>query len=193
MTFAFINISLAAWPSKSLWTIASKRPRCINTDTIVFARRSLVTFIDVFGAVNAFVTRRTRARKRSIYRACIANSIGMTRIRGASILQMAQETRFTRRTMAIEASHAIDTGCTVETGCIHTIVDVHTAIRSRPAIDTNTRITTHCIRTGCTILANGRTCGTFVDVDFAIFTGVILGALATVRVHTVDAFATVLT
>lgn len=116
----------------------------------------------------------------------------MTGIRGASILQMAQQTRFARRTMAIEASHAIDTGCTVETGRVHTIVDVDAAIRSRPAIDTNTRITAHCIRTGCTILANGRTCGTFVDVNFAIFAGVILGALATIGIYTVDAFAAVL-
>lgn len=105
---------------------------------------------------------------------------------------MAQETRFAGCTSTIETADTIDTSGTIKTSGIDTVVNVYTAIGSRPTVYTNARVTAVRIRASCSVLADGRTQRTFVNVIFAKFPIVIAGTFASVRVHSIDACATVL-
>lgn len=142
MRFAFVNVGLATWPSKTLRTIAHKRTGRIDTDTIMLAGRSLIAFVDVLRTINTFITGGTRTSIGAINRTCITDGIGMARIRGAGIIQVTEKTRFTGCTAAIERTDAIYASGTIQTGCCGTVVDILTAIRAIPTIDTDARIGT---------------------------------------------------
>jgi hypothetical protein len=53
---------------------------------------TLFTFVDVFGTIDSFVARRTRASVRPVDRTCVAYSVGVARIRRARVVQMTQQT-----------------------------------------------------------------------------------------------------
>lgn len=89
MTLTFINIRLASRTRETLRAIACKRTGCVHALAVVFAWRTLHTFVDVFGAVDAFVAGRTRARVRTIHRTRVTNGVRMAWIRRARIIQMA--------------------------------------------------------------------------------------------------------
>lgn len=57
-----------------------------------FFYHTLFAFVDVFGTIDSFVAGRTRASVRTVDRACVAYSVGVTRIRRARVVQMAQQT-----------------------------------------------------------------------------------------------------
>lgn len=192
MTFAFVHIGFTSRTSESLRTIASKRTGCIHANAVVFARWSLIAFVNVFGTVNAFVATGTGTCVGSVDRARITNGIRMAWIRCASIVQMAQQARFTRNTATIKTTNTIDTGGTIKTGRISAIVDIFTAIRSSPSIYAYTWVSPYCIRACGTILAY-RPRRALVDVILTKFARIIRGAFAAIRVHTVNALAAVLT
>lgn len=156
MTLALVHVRLASRPRESLRTVARKRSGRIHTDSVVLARRSLLTLVDVLGAIDALVTGSARARKRPIDRTRIANGVRMARIRCARIVQMTQQPGFALRAPAIEAAHTIDTRGPVEACRIHTIIDVRAAIGARPAVHANARVSTVCVRARRPILADAR-------------------------------------
>lgn len=159
----------------------------------MFAGRALHTLVNVLSAVDPLVARSTRARVRTIHGAGVANGIGMARIRGARIVQMAQQTRLSRNAATNETADAINARRPIEAGRISAIVDVYAAIGSSPPIHANARIAADCVRARRTILAKRRTRQAFVDVVLTVFTRETRSTFATVRVHAVDAFATILT
>lgn len=193
MAFAFVDIRFAARPGKPLRAIACKRTGRIDAFAVVFARRALHAFVDVFGAIDAFVAGRTRARVRAIHRTRVANSVRVAWIRGARVVQMAQQTRFARNAAADEAADAIDARGPIETGRVRTIVDIDAAIGSGPAVHTNARVSADRIRARRPILADRWSRQALVDVTLTVFAREIRSTFATIRVHIVNAFATILT
>lgn len=193
MTFTFVNIGFASWPGKSLRAITSEWTGCIDANTVVFTRWSLITFINIFGTIDSFVARCTRTRVWSIDWAGITNGIWMAWIRCASIIQMTQKTRFARNATTIKCTNSINTGSTVETCCTSTIVYIFTAICTSPTIYTDARVTAVCIRASGTILANRRSHQAFVNVIFTVFARIMRWTFTTIRIHTVDTLSTVLT
>lgn len=89
MAFAFVHVRLAPWSRESLRTIASKRTRRVHTDSVMLTRRTLIALVNILRAVDTLVTGCTRACERSIYRTRVTDSVRMTRIRRARIVQMA--------------------------------------------------------------------------------------------------------
>jgi len=59
---------------------------------IIIIYHTLFTFVDVFGTIDSFVAGSTRTSVRTIDRACVAYGIGVTRIRRARVVKVAQET-----------------------------------------------------------------------------------------------------
>lgn len=106
---------------------------------------------------------------------------------------MAQQTRFARNASTNKTADAINARCSIETGCIGTIVNIDAAIGSGPTIHANARITANRIRTRRPILAERWSRQTFVNVILTKFTSEIRSTFAAVRIHTIDAFATILT
>lgn len=116
----------------------------------------------------------------------------MTWIRCARIVQMAQQSRFAGRTATIETADAIDAGGSIETSRIDAIVNVDTAIGARPTVHTNARVAAMSVGACGSVLTHGRTQRTFVHIILTEFSIVIAGTFAAVRVHRIDACATVL-
>lgn len=94
--------------------------------------------------------------------------------------------------MAIETADAVNACGTVKACRVNTIVNVYAAIRPFPAVDTDARIAAVRIGAGGTVLADGRSQGTFVNVFFAKFTGIVGRTFAAIRIHGIDAGAAVL-
>lgn len=192
MRFAFVDVRLAARPGESLGAVAHERARRIHTDAIVFARRSLVAFINILGAVDALVAGRTGARVGAIDRTRVANGIGMTRIRGAGIVQVAQQTRLARRAATVEAANAIDTGGAIKAGRLHTIVDVLAAIAARPAVHADATVGAVGVRTGGAVLADRRTQRTLVHVHVTVATRKVWRAIAAIVIDAIHTGAAIL-
>lgn len=156
MRLAFIYVRLASRSRKALRTVARKRAGRIHANAVVFARRSLLTLVNVLRTIDTLVAGRTRARERAVDRTGVTNGVRMARIRGARIVQVTQQARLSGRTLAQEAAHAINACGSVKAGRAHTVVNVHTAIRPRPSVDADTGIATDHVRTGGTVLAHRR-------------------------------------
>lgn len=153
MTLAFIDIRLASRSRETLRAIACKRTGCVHALAVVFAWRTLHTFVDVFGAVDAFVAGCTGTRVRAIHRTRVTNGVRMAWIRRARIIQMAQQTRLARNAATNETADAIDTCRAIETSRIRTIVDVDTAIGASPSVYANARVSADRIRASRPVLA----------------------------------------
>lgn len=57
-----------------------------------FFYHTLFAFVDVFGTIDSFVAGSTRTSVRTVDRTCVAYGIGVTRVRRARVIEMAQET-----------------------------------------------------------------------------------------------------
>lgn len=192
MALTFVDVRLAPRPRKTLRTVARKRAGRIHADPVMLARRPLLAFVNVLGAVDALVTGRTRTRERPIDRARVAQRVRMARIRCARIVQMAQQSGFTLRAATVETSDTIDARRPIEARRIHAVVNVLAAIVARPAVDANARIAARRVRARRPVLAHRRPGGALVDVRFAMFAHVVGAALAAVRIDAIDAGAAVL-
>lgn len=53
---------------------------------------TLFAFVDVFGTIDSFVAGSTRTSVRTVDRTCVAYGIGVTRVRRARVIKVAQET-----------------------------------------------------------------------------------------------------
>lgn len=158
----------------------------------MFARRSLIAFIDILGAIDTLVAGGTGAGVGTINGTGIAYGIRVTRIRGACIVQMTQQTSLTGRAAAIEASNAIDARGAIEARSLHTIIDVLATIASCPAVYTDATVATVRVRAGCTILTDRRTQCALVDIHIAVASREIRWTIAAILVDAVHAGATVL-
>lgn len=170
MRVALIHIGLAPWPCKTLWAIAGERSGSVDANSIVFAWRSLFTFVDVFGTIDSFVAGSTRTSVRTIDRACVAYGIGVTRIRRARVVKVAQETGLAVRALAMEAANSVDTSGAVETGSSGTIVNVYRTVLSGPAVYTNTIVRSQRIGTCRAVVADAGPHGALVHVHLARLT-----------------------
>lgn len=158
----------------------------------MLARRALHTLVNVFGAVDALVAGRTRARILARHRARVANGVRMARIRGARIRQMAQQPRIAAHAIAVERSNAVDACGPVEARRAGTIVNVHATIGPRPAVHADARVAAVHIGARRSILAHRRPGQALVHIVLTVFAVERARALATVRVDAVDACAAVL-
>lgn len=158
----------------------------------MFARRSLIALIDVLRAVDTLVADRARARERPVDWASVTDRIGMARVRRTGIVQVAEQTRLTRRTAAIEAADTVDASRTIEAGRIHAVVNVVAAVRPIPPVHADTVIAAVRVRAGRPVLADRRTQRTLVHVVLAELAGEAGRAAAVVGVDTVHACAPVL-
>lgn len=59
---------------------------------LLFFDHTLLAFVDVFGTIDSFVAGCTGTSVRTVDRTRVAYSVGMTRVRRARVIQMAQET-----------------------------------------------------------------------------------------------------
>lgn len=193
MTLALVHVRLAARSRKALRTIARKRAGRIHANAVVLARQSLFAFVNVLTAIGALVTAGARTRKRTVNGTGIAQGIRVARIRCARIVQMAQQSGFAFGAATIETAHAIDACRSVEAGRRKAIVNVFTAIGARPAVDANASVAAVRIRAGCTVLADRRSGGAFVNVIFAVLADVVGIALAAIRIDPINTDAAILT
>jgi len=53
---------------------------------------TLFAFVDVFGTIDSFVAGSTRTSVRTVDRTCVTYGIGVTRVRRARVIKVAQET-----------------------------------------------------------------------------------------------------
>lgn len=158
----------------------------------MLAGGTLIALVDILGTVDALVAHRTGTGKGSINRTGVANRIGMARIGGTGVVQMAQESRFAGSTPTVEASDAVDAGCPVEAGRIHAVVDVVAAVRPVPPVHTDAVVAPVGVGAGCSVFANRRLLHALVHIRFAILAGKARRALAVIGVDPVHTGATVL-
>lgn len=59
MRIALVHVRLAPRPREPLRAIARERTGRVDAHSVVFARRSLFAFVDVFGTIHSFVAGRT--------------------------------------------------------------------------------------------------------------------------------------
>lgn len=214
MRLALVDVGLAARSGEALGAVARERSGRVDADAVVFAGGScsgrmscgldwsvlegvwveltLIALVNVLGAVDALVAHRARARERPVDRAGVADGVRMARVRGAGVVQMAQQTRLAGRTPAVEASDAVDAGRPVEAGRVHAVVDVVAAVRPVPAVDADAVVAAVGVGTGGPVLADRRLLHALVHVRFAVLAGKARRALAVIRVDPVDTGATVL-
>lgn len=105
---------------------------------------------------------------------------------------MTKKARFAGHAITVERSNAIDTCGPVKTRSAGTIVNIHTTIRSGPAVHTDARVAAVRICARGAILAHRRPAQAFVHIVLTIFTGQRSRALATVRINAIDACTAVL-
>ena len=95
--------------------------------------------------------------------------------------------------MTEETTDAVVTSGAVEASGSGAIVNILRTIRSRPAVDTNARISAMGVGARGAVLANTRPKGAFVHILIAIRSGERWRALARVQIDSVDASRSVLT
>lgn len=156
MRLALVDVRLAARTRKTLTAVARKRAGNIHTNTIVFTRRSLIAFINVLRAIWSFISLRARARERTVDGIRLTNGILMAWIRDTRVIQMAQQTSLSRRTLTTEATDAVDACRSTKTCGIDAIIDILRAIVARPAIYANASETSVGISACCTVLTYAR-------------------------------------
>lgn len=117
----------------------------------------------------------------------------MAWIRGACIIQVAQQSRLSSRAAAIEAANAIDTCGTIETCRLYAIINVLATVASRPAVHTDATVRTMRVRACRTILTDGRTQCTLIDIHITVASRKIRRAIASIIINTVNTGAAILT
>lgn len=80
---------------------------------------------------------------------------------------MAQQPCFSRRAPAVEAAHPVDACSTIETGSTSTVINIDTAVRASPAINTDAGEATDGVGASGTILAHAGSLSALVHVLLA--------------------------
>lgn len=156
MRLALVDVGLAARAGEPLRAVAGERARSIHADAVVLARGPLLALVDVFAAVDALVAAGARTSIGTIDGACVTDGVGVTWVRRARVVQVAQQTRLARCAFAVEATHSVDAGSTVEASGASTVVDIRAARRSGPTIYADARKSADGVGTSCTILTYAR-------------------------------------
>lgn len=193
MRLALVHVGFAARSGKALGTVAGEGTGRVDADAVVLARGTLITLVNILGTVDALVAHRAGTRKRPVDRAGITDCIRVARIRGACVVQMAQQSRLARRTPTVEATDSVDTRSSVETGRVHTIVNVVATVGPVPPVHADTVVPAVGVGTGGPILADRRLLNALVHVRVAIVAGKARRTLAVIGIDPVHAGATVLT
>lgn len=148
----------------------------------MFARRSIIlALVDVDTAIDSFVAGRTLAERRSVGRIRMTDGGRMTRIAGARIFELAQQTGAPFRADAGERSDTVDTNAVGRTGCGGTIVNVDRTVGTGPSVHANAIVSTVRVDAGGAILARIASGRTFVDVLSAKSAGKIGRAFAMIK------------
>lgn len=92
---AFIDVDFASRSGESARAITTERSRSIDAESVVFARRAGLALVDILSAIDTFVSVRARTHVRAVDRTRVADGASVARIRGACIIQMAQQSGFT--------------------------------------------------------------------------------------------------
>lgn len=116
----------------------------------------------------------------------------MARVADARIIEVAQQTRATMRTLAEEGGHAVVAGGAVIAGGAGTVVDVLAAVIARPAIDADAVIAAVSVVAGPAVLTSVGHQLALIHILRAVLTCVMRRALTVVGIHPVHTHPTVL-
>lgn len=116
----------------------------------------------------------------------------LTRVADAGVIEVAQQTCATMRTLAEEGGHTIVAGGAMVTGGAGAVVDVFAAVVARPAVDADAVVAAVSVVARPSILASVGHQLTLIHVFCAVLTCVMRRALAVVGVHTVHTHAAIL-
>lgn len=105
---AFVDVHLATRSGEADGAVAAECARSVNTDAAMLTRIHIArALVNVLRAVEACPSVLARALVSTINWACVTDGSGVTRIREAGIIDMAQQSHLARRTDAIEAAYAV--------------------------------------------------------------------------------------
>lgn len=189
---ALVDVDLAPGSGESARAVAFERTWRVDAEPVVLARRTRLTLIDIVGTVDSLEPFGTRAHVRSVDGTRVANSTGVTRIRGASVVQMAQQPRFPGCALTEETAHAVVARRTVEASRSGTVVDVLRTVGTGPSVDADARVAAVCVGARGAVLANAGTEGTFIYVLVAVRSRKRRRATTRVTVDAIDASRSVL-
>ena len=117
----------------------------------------------------------------------------MAGVGGTGVVQMAEETRFAGRALAVEGAHSVVTGGPIETGGGRTVVDIVGTGHSCPPIDTNAREGAQGVDTSGAVLTHVRSDRTLVHIARTVRTRPLRRTLTRVGVDGVHTRGSVLT
>ena len=158
----------------------------------MLARRSGLTFINIFSTVDSFESFRAGAHVRAVDGTRVADGAGVARIGGAGVVQVAQQPRLPRRALTEEAADAVVARGAVETGGAGAVVDVLRTVGARPAVDADARVAAVRVGARGAVLAHAGTQGALVHVLVAVGTRERRRTLTRVAVDPVGARCSVL-
>jgi len=165
---AFVDVDLAARSGESARAVALERSGSVDAQSVVFARRAGFAFVDVFRAVHSFEAVGTRTQVGAVDGTRFATGTGVARIRGASVVQMTQQTSFAWGTLAVEAADTIVTGGAIEASGTGAVINVLRTISSGPSVDANARISAVRVDASGSVFADGRPQSALVHVLIAV-------------------------
>lgn len=191
---ALIDIHLTAWPFVSLKTFALERAFGVQAPTTVFTRvGSKRALIDVQVAGRPSVARWAGANSLAIYWVGVTVGSLLAWVTDAGVIKMAQQTCASMRALAEEGGNTVVAGRPMIAGCAGTVIDVLAAVVARPAVHTDTVVTSMSIMAGPSILTCVGHQLAFVHIFCAVLTCVMRWTLAVVGVYSVHTDSTVLT
>lgn len=133
---------LAARSSIAPHTVTSEGAVCVHTLASVLTWISANTaFISVNVTGVACVTHGTVTVEHAADGVGVTVGALSTRVTDTSVISVAQQTSLSMRTEADEGGYTVDAGGARAARCSGTVVDVFRAVRSTPAIDTDTHVT----------------------------------------------------
>lgn len=156
MRFALVDVRLTTRSSEALTTVASKRAGNVDAKTIMLTRRALEALVDVLRAVWSLVALRARTGERAVDGIRFTDGILMAWIRDTRVIQMAQQTSLSRRTLTAEAADAIDASRSTKTRSVDAVIDILRAVVARPSIYANASETSVGISACCAVLTYAR-------------------------------------
>lgn len=168
VALTFVDVDLATRACESLGAITPEGAWRVHTGAIVLARKTLFALVYVFGAIDTCVSSGAGTQVPTIYRGRVAHRPGMTRVAGACVIQVTQQSSLALCALAQEGPDPVNAGGAVEASGGRAVVDVLRAVLSRPAVDADAREPALRVRASGSVLANGGAEGALVDVFRAI-------------------------
>ena len=165
----------------------------VNTDSIVFTRCGhSSTLVNVFITVLSFKTRRTGACPLSSHLVGVAPGSWFAGVNVALVIQVANETSFAKRTLALVFADLVHTSSSRKTRIDSTVVLILLAVWSDETIDTDALVASLGVSAGAMVLT-GIVEGTLVHILQTISSSVVWRTLTGVGVDSVNTDATILT